>query len=1352
MDLGEVVDGRFEILELAGSGGMGQVYRARDRLLGGLVALKVLLPSAAALGNRFAREAGLLSALSHPAIVRYVAHGEAIGRPFLAMEWLEGEVLSARLGRSALSLVESVEVAARAAEALAHAHASGVVHRDVKPGNLFLVDGEIARLKVIDFGVALAARLDGGGEGEGDESAGRAAPGTPGYMAPEQALGEADVDARADVFALGCVLFRCLAGRSPFEGEHLAAVLAKTLLEPAPSLCSLRSDVPAALDALVGQMLSKEPDERPADCAEALAALRGLRPVARPSSRAGPAASTAGRTPTSPAPASQPAPASASAPAPPSRTLPPSTLPPSAALTEREQRLVSLLLIGAEAPRASVLAEGIRARSAPFGARVERLADGSIVLVLSSDDGAAEQASRAARCALSLRELYGGAPVALVTGWGDLRGPLPVGEVIDRAALLLGSAASAELALDEVTAGLLGGRFDVGSRGGRLWLRGEHEAPPASRTLLGRATPFVGREADVAALDALFERCVAERAACAALLTAPAGFGKSRLRHEWVERLRGRFPRPLVLVARGDPMSAGSPFGLLSQAIREAASVIDGEPLAERRKKLLACVRLAVPAAEAGRVAAFLGELVGSPFELEAAPSPPASEPGDAPEADGGLDEQSALQLRAAREDPLLMGDQMLRAWEDFAVGACAARALVVVLEDLHWGDFPTVKYIDAALRRVPGVERRGAFFVLALGRPDVHDAFPGLWAERDLAVLRLGELPAEAGARLVSEVLGDGASAEEATSMAERSSGNALYLEELIRARAEGKGGELPGTVLALVQARISSLGSLERRVLRAASVFGRVFWEAGVGALVGARGAAQLGQVLSSLCRDEIIERRVGGKFPGQSELIFRHALVREAAYASLTEDDRALGHRLGALWLERAGERDAMVLAEHFERGKEPSRAVGFYRRAAEQALEGNDLEAVVARAERGIRCGAVGEVGGALRLLQADAHQWRGEGVQAEVCGLLALQMLPDGSNLWFTAAGTLASISARLGNRRLLLGTSDLLLRAPPGASPRSGARAIAMSQAALQLLFDGHREQAQALLAELPAEPSPDNPAVAAWVFRAHAMLATTAGDVEGGVLFTEAAIEQHLRAGDLRNACGQLANAGSSRNEVGCYEHAERLLREALQLADRLGVRPASATALLNLGLSLAMQGKLASALEAELAAIETLEAMGHRRLLTGARTYHAVILLLAGDAASSEREARAALETGAPLVVGSPATSTESLTALSALAAALLAQGRADEALSYATQAHAALSVLGSLDEGESQIRLGYAESLSACGRQREAREAIADARERLLSKAASISDLALRETFLRRARGNARTLALAEAWLTV
>ncbi|HSN97495.1 MAG TPA: serine/threonine-protein kinase, partial [Candidatus Nanopelagicales bacterium] len=271
MKQGEVVAGRYEIQLLAGAGGMGAVYRALDRETGHAVALKLVQPSLAPDRARFSREAEVLASLSHPGIVAYLGHGRTgDGALWLAMEWLDGEDLAARLRRAPLSIDDALTIGRATAEALAFAHARGVIHRDIKPANLFLTASRPDQIKILDFGVARAEA--------GAVALTRAATavGTPGYMAPEQARGDDDVDPRADLFSLGCVLFECLTGRPAFVGDHPLALLAKILLEEVPRVRELAPEVPPALSAFVERMMARDRAARPDDAASVVRELDAL--------------------------------------------------------------------------------------------------------------------------------------------------------------------------------------------------------------------------------------------------------------------------------------------------------------------------------------------------------------------------------------------------------------------------------------------------------------------------------------------------------------------------------------------------------------------------------------------------------------------------------------------------------------------------------------------------------------------------------------------------------------------------------------------------------------------------------------------------------------------------------------------------------------------------------------------------------------------------------------------------------------------------------------------------------------------------------------------------------------------
>ncbi|MFO0574823.1 MAG: protein kinase [Polyangia bacterium] len=910
---------RFRILGTAGSGGMGTVYRGMDQHTGLAVALKLLRPEAGMPQerHRFLREAQLLSQLRHPHIVSYVAHGYTEnGIPYLAMEWLDGEDLETRLRRKGLSAAESLILLRQVAEALAVAHRRGVLHRDLKPSNLFLRGGQIERVTVLDFGIA---RQTLGSSLGGSTQTGMIL-GTPQYMAPEQARGQRDLRPSADIFALGCVLFECLTGRPPFSADHMVAVLAKILFEEPPPLRSVRAELPAALEALVSRLLSKDPARRPRDAGELLVMLDGI---------------------SLHAPLDAPLRAELSA---------------SMTLSAAELRVVSIILmsrrqnievedtLAEDLRREQDTLEGLRAALSLYGADAEYLAGDSLVATLIPDERrvATDQAAQAARLALALRERWPGAAVALATGRGVLRERLPIGDVIDRVVRLLpaASAPSGEghdcVIIDAMTAGLLDGSFELRPlAAGSYALCGERQSIDEVRLLLGRPTPCVGRDQELDMLDRLFADCVEQSVCHAVLITSPPGHGKSRLRLEFMRRLRVRSESIEVLFGRGETLRARSAYGLLRQVLCRLCGITGLQPRAEQQQRLLTRIGRHLARTDAQRIAVLFGELFGQlASELGELPLPDAERPS----------------LQRAPKDPWLLSQQLGQALVDFLRAECAVQPVVLLLEDLHNADPLSIKLLERALREL----EEQPFFMVALARPEIKELFPSLWSGR-VQEIPLRGLSRKACERLVLEILGRQAPPSVVARIVHQASGNALFLEELIRAQAEGKAGELPETVLAMLQSRIARLGAQLRRVLRAGSVFGETFWRGGVVALLGweplrhkdgpdcedgpdspddqdgedgagAQGSedsedSEINGCLAELVRAEILQPHRDSRYPGEAEYGFCHALMREAAYGLLTDEDKRTGHLHAARYLEEHGEKDPFILAEHRRRGEDP-----------------------------------------------------------------------------------------------------------------------------------------------------------------------------------------------------------------------------------------------------------------------------------------------------------------------------------------------------------------------------------------------------------------------------------------------
>jgi eukaryotic-like serine/threonine-protein kinase len=271
--------GPYRVLEVLGSGGMGVVFLAEDPRLRRRVALKAMLPALAASASareRFLREARAVAAIQHDRVVTIYAvdeaHYQGVGIPYLAMPYLKGEPLEARIRREApLPAAEVLRLGREIAEGLSAIHEHGLIHRDIKPGNVWLetMVGGGYRVKILDFGLARAAR------GEEQLTQAGTIVGSPAFMAPEQAS-RMPVDARCDLFSLGVVLYLLCTGELPFEGDDaLTTLLAVTTFTP-PTPQQRNPAMPAAVSELVMQLLAKKPDERPASASVVLARLQEI--------------------------------------------------------------------------------------------------------------------------------------------------------------------------------------------------------------------------------------------------------------------------------------------------------------------------------------------------------------------------------------------------------------------------------------------------------------------------------------------------------------------------------------------------------------------------------------------------------------------------------------------------------------------------------------------------------------------------------------------------------------------------------------------------------------------------------------------------------------------------------------------------------------------------------------------------------------------------------------------------------------------------------------------------------------------------------------------------------------------
>jgi hypothetical protein len=1274
--VGTTMGERFEVKAFAGAGGMGRVYRALDRTTGGTVAIKLLPYDGDA--ARFAREAEVLATMDHPGVVRYLAHGTTPeGTRYLAMEWFHGEDLASRLVDGTLSVGETLEVARQVAESLGATHRHGIVHRDLKPANLFLVGGRLDTIKLLDFGVARSLT-------DVDLTATGVLVGTPAYMAPEQVRGDA-VDPRADVYGLGAVLFTCLMGHAPFRGAHHLAILAKVMLEPPPQIRELCPDVPPELEELIRRMLAKNPAERPADGAA----------LARELSLLG-------------------------------ETDGASAARIHAAVSAREQRVACVVLCARASSKDPTVTEHgnndteerVQRAVEERGGAIQPLAKGAWVITIPSAASPREQAMRAARCALALAAIRPNAPLFVSTGRVLVTGVHRVGEVIDRAAEALvqarGTTEGGAVRVDRATAELLDGPFRITGEGEWRSIVDEEETTAPVRLLLGKPTRCFGREPQLAMLTAMLASSAEQPRACAVLVTAPPGLGKTHLIQELLRTTAAAGPDLDVLFASGEPLRTASPFGLAAQILRRAAGMLESDPSRERANKLAALVTRDFDDTEALGTRELLGEICGVPTSREAAS--PA--------------------LRAARADVAIMADAVRETWRQWIAARARRKTLLLIIEDLHWADAASIRLIEAAL----GSLEDRPILLLATGRPGGGAVLSDAFRSHGLVEITLAPLSVQASERLIRSALGDAATETIGHTLARRAGGHPFHLEELVRAVAAGRGPEaLPDSVLGMVQARFDDLDTTGRRLLRAASVFGETFWSGGVAALMGDDvPPEEARRVLAKLAEREVITEQRSSKWTGEQEYRFRHALLRDAAYATLADSDRVRAHRRAAAWLEEIGEADPAVLAEHYDRGASADRALHFLRQAATQALQRNDFERAMSHATRARSLGPDNSAEAALSVIEAEVLYWRGDLAAAAVRAGGAAERLPPGTHEWFDAVSVAMGALGQLGqNDAVAIWLADAA-RVTSAAESR-GEHLVTLCRGMTQLFWAHHGgglKEVRAHLDRLAAESEPLDAFHAGWVHRVRGESAWLhEHDVERCFVELDASCGAFGRARAARALCLTRLNAASLAGWSGAPSRALELLGQSRAEAERLGAGFLVHYGKAVHGMLLAYAGEPAAA---ELAMRDALAAVaGSPRLTFVSHVVLGSLALERGDLDVVEASTRAA-----EAIVVAP----ELRPAALALAARLaLARAQSDDALRLAN--HAARVESGCLDLDLMYGMAGHAlaETHHRRGDDDAARAALTPVIRRLSAIASTIPSIEERRLFWHRPIANASIVRL-------
>jgi serine/threonine protein kinase/tetratricopeptide (TPR) repeat protein len=1298
------IDGRFRREGERIAGGMGMVYRGVDLTTGETVAIKISTSFGSQLGERFMQEAHCLAALAHPAIVRYIAHGKTLeNEHYLVMEWLDGETLEDRLARGPIPLGAIVQMARRVSEALAAAHHHGVIHRDIKPANIFLPSRDLSKIKLLDFGIARrlfdlpSMRLTQAGS----------ALGTPMYMSPEQAQGSLEVDARADIFSLGCVLYECLTGAPPFMADTATGSLALAAGNEDIDVESKCAGAPKRIVRLIQRMVSKDPAKRPGSMEEVLADLGKLTAELR-STGALPQVGRPRRTPVDGSflVATGERRLVAIIIAAPKEATPPKVhLDPAATVDLGNVLAKNLSDAEFDDSRLSLLSSEI----APFGARIRRIAGGAMAVTLTGDVQTTplDLASRASRCALKLKSARPDLALAISLGHAVKDEDLRTEHLIEAAQQMVAGQKPSSIHVDKEIKRLLDARFEIVSddegRNRLLFEKGLREAP---RTVLGREVPCLGREREVRELQSFFDACVEEPQAEVVILTGTAGCGKSRVAYEFLERMRDGGQSFELLIGRGDPMRGNVSLGLVAQAIRGACGITGTEPDDVQHKRLFAHTSRYLPKESAPTTVAFLGEITNIRFPDDDLP-----------------------QLKAARRDARLMADQTVGAWVDWLEAEAKHHPVLLLFEDLHWGDFASVNYVDHALR----VLRKKPVMVVALARPEIDERFFGLWRDRHCQRISIAPLGKRASQELVRKVLGD-VPQEKVDWLLDHAQGNPFYLEELIRAVAEqGPAASVPETVLDFVRMRFDAVGDGAKLVLRAASIYGQSFSAEGVKAIIAEMHDEDVDRWLEILVDKEILFSRPLGE---QRQHVFRHALFHQSSYAMLNEEDEISGHLLAGEFLEEQGERDAMVLADHYEKGKKPERAVRWLRVAANQAMEVDDFKAAIARVERGVRLGASGDDRAELKCVEAEARYWTGEYVEAEKAAREA-QKCEDAKLRLRATSALIQALGPQTKYREIE--SIAKKLEPKPEEPALLTAWLNALFNASAFLASAGQFERRKRILALLESERDRLDPVLIGRIETTKAHIAWNDGrpaEHVNGFLLAWSYFEQ---AGHRRAGSEALGNAGSGLLEIGQAEEAERQLRKLWEIAERMGLRGLFNGIFYLLGGALAYQGHLGDARSFARQAVDMSAEANDQYWGTYAYCCLSVIEHMAGNSVLAEEHANCALR-----MLDNPSLR-PFICALQSRC--LLGQGRNSEAYDCAKDAYEQMNLFGNVADGEAMIHLAYAESLIAIGDRAYAAKILAKAMKHLEARASTIDRPDWRESFLGRIPEHRRTLDLAD-----
>jgi eukaryotic-like serine/threonine-protein kinase len=943
------------------------------------------------------------------------------------------------------------------------------------------------------------------------------------------------------------------------------------------------------------------------------------------------------------------------------------------------------------------------------GADATELGGDAIVSHLGVRKALGDEATRALDLGLRIAKLD--ASVGVATGRTRIDRTRPTGEVVDRAAALARDAPRGQVLTDTTTTELARGRFELQLRGDGSAIVGA--ALRGRREIVGGA-PFVGRDAELAQIVAAFERCVDDRTPIVVTVTGPPGIGKTRLRREALSRIASHPGAPRTVLARCESFAKRHALGVVGDVARGLTGVAKGAPLQEAFDATDVLIAVSdVQCSERAR------ELLVRLVANEVLPE---------------LDD-----TRGAR-------DVLWLVLTDMTAGMTRHNPLVIVVEDAQWADADSLAWLDHLLARAAG----RPLMVLAAARPTLWRDTPARFEGRDHVRIELRPLSRKHARSIASALLGGRASGETgealADSIAQQSAGLPLFAEELARIASAGRDASDAPTIEAAMQVHLDALDELGRDAAARLAVFGLVGWDAGLDLL----GVPSASDALRELAAAEVMVEQAHARFAGTREFAFKHALMREVAYASLGEDVLRECHARAGRWLARVGEDDAIV-ARHLELGGEGVLASVYLERAARRALAAHALPEAVSLAER------------ALAFAEDKSTQFA------------RAQLLDEAWN----------RLDARAGERDTAVRAMQDAVHDEPSAVRARGARVryedACGGDADTSGRLDEVRRAAQS--ANLPDEEARCAAALAARY--AYAGELGRAAEVADGLLVLS---QRHAIAGASVDAWQTLAVVRQARGEVGAALEARR---SAARAASAAGLKAREAMLTINVGFALTTVGASGEARLAIESGVALAQAIGS----PGVERHGKMVLLcwaatFGGDASLEDPLSEPRATAGAALAgswvphdratlgvlfyrgmemlrLGTGEEATRTLLKIAAqgyratkmldvLPVALGLWAEAERRCGDAAQAHALSAEAAALfDEGspsllnEAPVFLALHDACIDLGRLEEARDAIARGVPRLLTRVRGLAGTAYARAFLTQLTPNSALLGAAEAY---